>query len=130
VKTIKDWLLVLMGVALAGLLTFDYVSRRQANPTPPTPAALGRVYAKTVVVTLADAWIAAADALEKGKSVVESRKALQDGWQAARTKAFVEGVAPEFAKVLPEGSEPKDATQRAQAIAFWREFARGLKGGR
>jgi hypothetical protein len=130
VKTIKDWLLLLMGLALAGVLTFEFVSHRRANPVAPTPAALGRAYATTVVVTLADAWVAAADALEKGKTVVEARTALQDGWQAARTKAFVASVAPEFAKVLPEASEPKDNAQRAQAVALWREFARGLKGGR
>jgi hypothetical protein len=130
VKTIKDWLLLLVGLALAGLVTFDLVSRRPASPAPPTPAALGRAYATTVVATLADAWIAAADALEKGKAVADARSALQDGWQAARTKAFVASVAPEFAKVLAEGAEPKDAAQRAQAVALWREFARGLKGGR
>jgi hypothetical protein len=39
-------------------------------------------------------------------------------------------VAPEFAKTLAEGAEPKDDAQRAQVVALWRSFARGLKGGR
>ena len=80
--------------------------------------------------TLSEAWDAAADALVQGKTVAEAQATLQQTWKAARAKAFVASVAPEFAKVLPEGAEPKDDAQRAQVVALWKAFATGLKGGR
>lgn len=133
-KTPKDWLILVLGMALAALTTYEVVTR-QAHPAP-SPAAvvdgakLGRAYATTVVATLSDAWNAAADSLGQGKTMAEAQAALQQNWQAARAKAFVAAVAPEFAKVLTEGAEPKDDAQRAQVVALWRAFARGLKGGR
>lgn len=134
-KTFKDWLILGMGLALAALATFDVVSRFHAAPAPTTVptvdgAKLGRAYAKTVVSTLSDAWNAAADAVGQGKTMAEAQAALQQNWQAARSKAFAASTAPEFAKVLADGAEPKDEAQRGEVAALWRAFARGLKGGR
>jgi hypothetical protein len=134
-KTIKDRLFLCLGLALAALLAYDILSRIHHEGTTPAPtavdgAALGRAYAPTVVSTLADAWTAAADTLAQGKSVVEAQAALHASWEASRAKVFVSNVAPALAKVLPEGSDPKDDAQRAEVVALWRAFARGLKGGR
>ena len=134
-KTYKDWLILVMGMAMASLATFEVVSRLPHAAPSPTPAVdgakLGRAYATTVVATLSDAWVAAADALGQGKTVAEAQAALQQGWQAARAKAFAASVTPEFSRVLADGAEPKDAAQRAEVVALWRAFAAGLtKGGR
>lgn len=126
-KTVT-WALIAVGILLATLVGFDLVARR--SPPARTPVALGRAYATTVTVTLADAWIAAAAALEKGQTVPQARTTLQDAWQAERSRAFVADVAPAFARILPEGADPKDAAQRSAIAEAWREFARGLKGGR
>lgn len=135
-KTFKDWLTLGLGMALAALVTFEVVTRRPHGEPAPSPvpvvdgAKLGRAYAPQVLSTLSDAWNAAADTLARGKSMAEARASLQQNWQAARARAFVASTAPEFAKVIAEGTEPKDAAQRAQVEALWRAFARGLKGGR
>jgi hypothetical protein len=135
VKTYKDWLILVLGMALASLATFEVVTRLSSHGVPGPGSAvdgamLGRAYAPVVVATLSDAWNAAADALGRGQTVAQAQAALQQNWQAGRTKAFAASVAPEFAKVLPEGSEPKDDAQRAAVVALWRAFAKGLKGGR
>jgi hypothetical protein len=82
-----------------------------------------------LLATYADAWLAAAKTLEEGKPIAEAQKTLQDAWKAARVKAFSEDVAPVFAVVLPEGTEPTSPDKRAQVIDLWRSFAKGLKGG-
>jgi len=133
VKSFKDWLLIAMGLALAGLLTYVVVEMHWPHPAELERidgAALGRAYAPVVVTTLADAWTSAADALETGKTVNESQAILQDSWKMARNAAFTSKVAPTLVKVLPEATEPKDDAQRAATVALWRAFARGLKGGR
>ncbi len=133
-KTFKDWLILGLGMALAVLTTFEVVTRQPQETPGPVPAVdgatLGRAYATTVVATLSDAWNAAADALVRGQTMAEAQATLQQNWQAARAKAFVASVAPEFARALPEGDEPKDDAQRDAVVALWRAFARGLKGGR
>ena len=133
VKTLKDWLMVVMGLALAGSLTYVAVDLHGARPVPRTMvdgAALGRNYAVAVTTTLSDAWTAAADAVAQGKTITEAQKILQDKWKADRTAVFTAKVAPTFVSVLPEASEPKDDAQRAAVVTLWRSFARGLKGGR
>jgi hypothetical protein len=133
VKTFKDWSILVLGMTLAAMTTFEVVTRvyrPSSIPAAVDGAKLGRAYAPQVVSTLSDAWNAAADALGQGKSVAEAQAALQQSWQAARAKAFAASVAPDFSKVLAEGVEPKDDAQRAQVVALWRSFARGLKGGR
>ena len=79
-----------------------------------------------LVATYADGWNAAAVEMEAGKTVAETQAALQKAWQDGRVKAFNAKVKPSFAQILPEGVEPKDATQRKQVAALWREFAAGL----
>ena len=132
-KSFKDWLLVAMGLTLVGLVAYLAINPRSSTPAGPTVvdgAALGRAYAPAVVSTLAGAWSAAADALAGGKTVVEAQTVLQDKWKADRSAAFTAKVAPGLVTVLPEATEPKDAAQRAEVVALWRSFARGLKGGR
>ena len=94
------------------------ISRPKApeHPQPAVNGRLGRAFARVAASTLADAWIAAADALTQGKTMAEAQAALQQNWQAARAKAFVATVAPEFAKVIAEATEPKDAAQRAEVV--------------
>jgi hypothetical protein len=90
---------------------------------------LGRAYAPRFLASYGDAWLAAARALEEGKTVAEAQQALQETWRHARTKAFGDHVAPGFAAVLGEGTEPGTPEQRARVVAFWRSFARGLTAG-
>ena len=105
------------------------------NGVAPMPAAvdgvkLGRAYAPALAPALGEAWEAAAGAIEAGKGMGEAQETLQATFKAARVKAFTDKVAPEFAKVLAEGAEPKDAAARSEVANLWRGFARGLKGGR
>jgi hypothetical protein len=105
-------------------------------PSPPAPVAaadgvaLGRSYAPVLASTYGDGWTAAADSLEKGGAVGDAQKALQDTWRDARERAFAARVTPAFARVLPEGAEPSTPEKRAEVVKLWRDFARGLKGGK
>lgn len=132
-KTLKDWLLVGMGLALAGSLTYVAIDLHGTRPKPPQMldgTALGRMYAISVTTTLADAWTAAADSVAQGKTIPESQKILQEKWKTDRTEVFTTKVAPEMSKILPESTEPKDDAQREALVSLWRAFARGLKGAR
>ncbi len=133
-KTIREWLFFGTGMALAAALALSLAARRPPDAARigrgPDAAALGRSYGPKVVVALADAWVAAAEALGRGASVAEARSTLQTTWSALRRKAFAAEVAPGLAAVLPEGTEPGDEAHRARVVAFWSEFARGLRGGR
>lgn len=119
-------------LVLAGVVAHDHF--RGDEPSAPQVSvngkALGRAYAASAASTLGDGWLAAADAIEQGKTVSEAQAAFQVAWQAARTKAFAEKVSPGFARVLAEGQEPTDPAKRAEVGKLWRDFAAGLKGGR
>jgi hypothetical protein len=116
-------------------------AREAPRPAPPRPAppapvaatvgtALGMAYAPALASAYGDGWTAAADTLERGGTVAEAREALRDAWTMSRERAFIARVAPTFDRVLPEGSEPATPAQRAEVVGLWRDFARGLKGGR
>ena len=92
--------------------------------------ALGKTYAPFVVTTYADAWLAAANALEDGKTAGETQEIFQTTWKAGRTRAFQEHVAPTLQKLLPGGTEPADPATRSRVASHWRAFARGLRSGR
>jgi hypothetical protein len=128
IQTVLTPLVVLM---IGGVVAYDHFSPRV--PPAPTEAvdgkALGRAYAPVVASCLSEGWFAAADALEQGKSVPEAQAALHSAWQSARTRDFSARVVPEFARVLPEGTEPTDPARRAEVVRLWRDFASGLKGG-
>lgn len=119
-------------IALALLALCGSVARSAASdPVEAVDgAALGRAYAPELATTYADAWEEAARAIEQGKSVGEAETKLQEAWKAARVKAFKERVQPAFSLVLAEGAEPSDPAHRVRVAGLWREFARGLKGGR
>jgi len=105
-------------------------SGNASGPTDPTAVALGRAYAPVLSKTYAESWIAAAKALEEGKSVEESQRILQDTWKDARIRAFRNQLEPAFAKVLKEGDEPANNAERIRVANFWRSFATGLRNGR
>lgn len=128
----RDFLTPIALFAIAGVLIHDhYVGLTPSGPRPIVDGvSLGKVFAPSVSATLGDAWDAAADALEQGKTVSEAQSALQQTWQDGRVKAFTSKVAPEFSRVLTEGAEPTDPSKRAEVVKLWRDFASGLKGGR
>jgi hypothetical protein len=129
---IQNILTPLAVLLLAGVVVHDHFQADGPSGNQPTVngKALGRSFAPTIASNLGDAWLAAADALEQGKTVTEAQSALQLAWQAARVKSFSTKVAPEFIKVLPEGQEPNTPAARAEVVKLWRDFAAGLKGGR
>src|SRR5262249_38807792 len=92
--------------------------------------ALGRAYAPVLADTYADAWLAAAAALEHGGSVADAQRVLQATWLAARARAFRSEGQPSFSLILPEGAEPVDPAERSRVVELWRSFAGGLRGGR
>jgi hypothetical protein len=130
-KTLKDAVNPLVMLILTATILYDrFVPRNVPAPTPTVNAvALGKTYGPVVLSTYADAWLAAAKTLEEGKTVAEAQKSLQETWKAGRVKAFTTEVAPVFAVVLPEGTEPTSTDKRAQVVELWRSFAKGLKGG-
>jgi hypothetical protein len=119
-------------LALTGAILADHP--RQAGTarreTRVNATAVGRAYAAQLIGSYADAWDAAASAVEGGMSVAESQQVLQDTWKQSRARAFRERVAPTFSRVLPEGGEPDGASERARVVELWREFARGLRSHR
>lgn len=135
-KNLKDALTPMLLLVLVATSLYDRIAPRPAPaPSPaPTPAvngaALGKAYGPALLSTYADAWLAAAQAVEDGKAIAEAQKALQDSWKDARARAFTAQVSPGFALVLPEGTEPSSPDKRAQVAELWRSFAKGLKGGR
>ena len=126
-QTTMTPVLVLM---IGGVVVYDHFSPRFPAPAPRAVdgKALGRAYAPEVASCLGDGWLAAADALDQGKTVPEAQAALHNAWQAARTRAFAAKVVPDFSRVLPEGAEPTDPARRAEVVRLWRDFASGLKG--
>lgn len=119
--------------ALAGVLLYSHMYPNAA----PGPAdrtvngvALGKSYTPTLAGTYATAWEAAAKTLEDGKTVADAQKSLQESWQAERIAAFKKDVEPGFSLVLPAGTEPTDPAKRAAVVSLWRDFAKGLRGGK
>jgi hypothetical protein len=131
-RFLKEYLTPLAMLVMSGVMLYDHLSPRVGPAPDPTVngATLGRAYSSVLVSAYADGWLAAAKTLEEGKPVAEAQKALQDTWKDARVKAFKAEVQPGFSLVLPEGTEPTDASKRAQVAELWRAFAKGLKGGR
>ena len=128
---LRDYLTPLMVLAIGAVVAYDHFVPREAPEVESiNGATLGKKFARTMAPTFADGWLAAANALEQGKSMADAQAALQTTWQTARSQSFAQQVGPEFSRVLPEGAEPTDPTQRAAVVRLWRDFARGLKGER
>jgi hypothetical protein len=123
-------LAIVFGAVVYGVVNYESFRPRPRPDAGPDFAAVGRAYAPVLAQTYADAWLEAAIVLEQGKSVSDAQRAQQETWKAARIAAFNARVAPELAKVLPEGAEPTDTAQRARTVAAWRGLARGLKGAK
>ena len=120
---------VLAVVATAGLFVLRQAGKPPADEPPRLDQGerIGRSYAPYFLKAYARAWDAAADSFDAGKSVAESQGVLQETWKQERLRLFNERVRPEFSKRLPEGMEPGNAQERAEIVAFWRSFARGLR---
>ena len=118
-------------VLLSTILLYDRLKTDFVAEADPSAGAsvLGKSYGPVLLTTYADGWIAAANALEQGKSVAEAQEILQSTWKAERIKAFRARVQPQMGAVLSEGTEPASPAQRALVVRFWRNFAAGLKQG-
>lgn len=128
----RDYLTPALVLLLGGVMAYDHLAPKDVAvaPTGVNGKALGHKFAGSVAASFGDAWESAAETLAAGKSIAEAQATMQTTWQEGRAKAFATVVAPEFSKVLGEGSEPADAAQRASVVQLWRDFATGLKGGR
>jgi hypothetical protein len=133
-KTFKEYLTPLSVLIFTVVAFIDHRIQRRVPPPSPVPAVtgnvLGKTYAPLLLASYSDAWLAAAQTLEKGNSVAEAQKTLQETWKAARVKSFTDHVAPSFGLIIAEGAEPSTPKKRAQVVALWRDFARGLRGDR
>ena len=129
---VRDFLTPVLVLALGGVVAYDHLSPHSpaVSPVVVDGKLLGRKFATAVASSFGDAWMAAATVLEQGKPIADAQTALQTSWREGRTKAFTAQVAPEFAKILSEGTEPTNPAQRSAVVKLWREFAQGLKGGR
>ncbi len=118
-------------LVLSGVIAYDRVAPRliQASAPAINGVALGRTYAPALASAYGDAWIAAARAIDDGKTVAEAQTVLQETWKEARIKSFRSKVLPTFSIVLPEGTEPANPAKRAEVANLWRAFAKGLKQG-
>lgn len=105
------------------------------NPNPPRPdptslgEKLGREFGPKLAASLADGFETAATMIAAGTSVKEANDTLKAKFQAGRNQAFSAYVAPEFAKIVPEGAEPT-GDARDRFIQIHRDFAKGLRGVR
>ena len=128
---VRDYLTPLLVLVVAGVVAYDHlVPHDGGGETVVNGRLLGRQFAKVIAASFGDAWQTAAATLEAGKPMAEAQASLQTKWQNGRSQAFATQVAPEFSKVLAEGVEPTDPTQRAAVVKLWRDFATGLRGGR
>jgi type IV secretory pathway TrbL component len=137
---LPTWLLALalcLGLLVLADIGINVARWYRGAPPAPTPGpagvdgvAIGRAYAPKLVATYATAWDQAAGALETGKTVGDAQKAFQETWAAERAKAFAADVEPGFSRVLAAGQEPADPAQRSAVTRLWRDFAKGLRGGR
>jgi hypothetical protein len=108
------------------------------NPTPnPTPVppqpetpfqAVIRSYVTGSRLAYADAWDAAAGALESGQTVSQAMDVLGKTLGTKRSASFESTIKPQLVSLLPEGAEPTDAAKRAQVVAFWRSIAAAIRG--
>ena len=128
----RDLVTPILVLVMGGVIAHDHFFPRDPadRPSLVDGKALGRSFAPLAASTLAEGWIAAADAIDAGKTVAEAQVSLQQAWKDARAKAFAAKVAPGLNVVLPEGAEPSDPAKRAEVSKLWRDFAAGLKGAR
>ncbi len=132
-KSLRDILLTaLLLIAGASIVqnwpTNDHVAA--ASPQELNAVALGTAYRSMLANAYAEGWVAAAKALEGGKTIPEAQQVLQARWLDARNEAFRTRLKPSFTRILPEGTEPVSAEQRTRVATFWRSFAAGLRGTR
>lgn len=133
-QTYGPWVAI---AVLAGALAWQMWRGKAPSPTPgpsPTPTidavTLGKNFAPKLAASLADGFETAATMIAAGTSVTDADNSLKTKFMSSRNDAFESVVAPEFAKVLPEGQEPKDAATREAFAKIHRDFASGLRGAK
>lgn len=131
----KNSQLIIIVVVIVGSMVGMHYLDRSALPVVPANvivdgSSLGKTYARSLVTTYADAWEVAAADIEQGKPVGDAMSNMQTKWKAARIEDFTKGVVPEFAKILPEGAEPKTTEKAHEVAKLWRDFAKGLRGAK
>ena len=132
-KSLRDILLTALLLIVGASIVQDRLTNDHAAAASPreiNAVALGKSYRFMLASTYAEGWVAAAKALEDGKTIQEAQQVLQDTWKEARNEAFRTRLRPSFTKILPEGTEPVSAEQRTRVATFWRSFAAGLRGTR
>jgi hypothetical protein len=89
---------------------------------------VGKSYLPELGKVYGTAWNEGAKALESGKDIPSSLKAVSQAWDSGRVQLFDRIVTPAFSKVVPESQDDAkltDADRKALARA-WRGFAVGL----
>lgn len=75
----------------------------------------------------ADGFDAAANIIATGGTVDDALAALQQTAVTERQAAFLAKYSPAFAALVPNGTQPKDATSRAAYAQMFHDFATGLR---
>ncbi len=98
----------------------------------PAYASVGRRYCVELGKVYAHAYNAGADNLDSGADPSAAIDGVAKSLDAGRVSAYEQIVTPEFAKALPEGKSGKDVTptERRALAQAWREFAKGMEGGK
>ena len=116
-------------VAILAAVGVYYIHNMHPAPPGPAvadPATLGQQAARKLALIEADGWERAAAAIEGSAKAGNAAKAKTDAVSAAKGSLYDTDLGPEFARVLPPGTEPID---RAAVGKFWRDFAAGLRKG-
>jgi hypothetical protein len=129
---------LLIGLAVAAAVPsvlLIHQSWQKPAPAPPPRTglvAVGRAYVPTLATTYADSWEDGAKLLDAGQPVGTALDTVATSWGPRLTAAYNASVTPAFEKVLPQSKDEKDVTpeEKRALAAAWREFARGLRGGK
>lgn len=120
-----------LGVSLnVGLKELRSPPTPPRGPADPAFASLGRAHAPRILAAEAIAYESAATDLEAGKPFSAAFASIPEVRAKARTDSFARYVAPDFAKLLPDGKADAEITtaERSAVVSAWRGFAKGLRG--
>lgn len=127
----KAWGPTFVIVVVSASVGAFLAGRRSSEPASPAVervSAIGRTYPRELGNVYAEAWIKGAEALDAGLAVPDSLDVVAREWSAGRIALFDREVAPEFSKVIPEGTPEGEisAADKAALASLWRAFAAGL----
>jgi hypothetical protein len=126
-KTTIQVLNIVAVLALVGVVGWQHFGPKPASVAD-TYYSTGKTFVPILGSTYGDGWIAAADAMEQGKTVADCQQIIAGTWKDKRVAAFIQNVTPVFQAVMPEGQEPGDPAKRKAIAEMWRSFGKGLKG--